>query len=83
MRYYDADNDAVGFLLDEMQWLLTGDQAVIFDALRAGVSRQEIACDFGISKFALKMRIQRIYNKIRCNYHTLDLPSLYDLDDLF
>jgi len=83
MRYYDADSDAICLILDEMAELLTGDQAIIFDALRAGVPRQEIAADFGLSMTTLRKRISRIYQRIREGYRELDLPRLYNLNDLF
>jgi len=65
MKYYDADDDEVSRVLDEMADLLTGDQLVIFEALRAGVSRPEIAYDLGISKKKLYDRISYIYKKVR------------------
>ena len=83
MRYYDADSDAVCLILDEMAELLTGDQAVIFDALRGGISRKEIATDLSISKKTLDRRISRIYKKVREGYQELDLPRLYNLSDIF
>jgi len=71
MKYYDADDNAICLILDEMSELLTSDQLLIFDALRAGVPRPEIAYDLGISRNALNLRIQRIYKRIR-NRHCMD-----------
>jgi len=65
MKYYDLDDNEVGRVLDEMAELLRGDSLVIFEALRAGVSRPEIAYDLGISRNALNMRIKRIYKCVR------------------
>ena len=72
MKYYDADSDDICIMLDDMSACLTSNQCIIFDALRAGVTRPEIAYDLGISRNALNLRIQRIYQRIR-NRHCMDL----------
>ena len=81
-KHYDIDSLAVWLILDEMEELLEGDQLLIFRALREGVSREEIAKEFGINREALKKRIQRIWDKIRRTYQELDLPRTYNIEDL-
>ena len=67
MKYYDADDEAVSWLLDDMAECLIGDQLVIFEALRVGISRPEIATELDISMQTLRKRISRMYATIRCH----------------
>ena len=83
MKCYDIDSTAVWLILDEMEELLEGDQLLIFRALREGVSRREIAENWGISKNAVNCRIKRIRKRIRKHYHELDLPRVYHIENLF
>ena len=67
MNYYDAGDFEVCYILDDMAETLTGDRLVIFEALRAGVSRQEIATELDISMQTLRKRISRLYQHLRCH----------------
>ena len=83
MKYYDIDSTAVWLILDEMEELLEGDQLLIFRALREGINKDVIAHTLGITRHALKLRIQRIWRKIRTHFIDLDLPRMYNIEDLF
>lgn len=83
MKYYDVDSTVVWLILDEMETLLSGDQLFIFQSLRKGVGRREIAELLEISNHALRNRIYIIRKKIRSRYHELCLPKLFKLEDIF
>ena len=83
MKYYDVDSEAVWDILDEMEILLKGDQLFIFQSLRKGVSRETIAEVFGITRHALKLRIQRIWKKLHDSCQSLQSIKDLDLENLF